>query len=153
MPVAGGNHHLSFEIVRKWLGTMAEVHLDLLVLKETFAVCRLAADADVPAWAWKGPFVSVTRTPDETSLVCLSDQAPPGVTAERSWRCIKVEGPLAFTQVGLLASLLNPLSLANISIFAVSTYDTDYLLIKEHDLEAAVSVLMQAGHLIGRQGG
>jgi uncharacterized protein len=131
---------------------LPEVHLNLLVLKETFAVCRLAAGAEIPDWAWNGPFVSVTRTADETSIVCLMDQAPAGITVERDWRCIKVAGPLAFNQVGLLGALLNPLSEAEISIFAVSTYDTDYLLLKERDLEVAVYTLMQAGHLIGRVG-
>jgi hypothetical protein len=129
-----------------------EFHLNLRVLKETFAVCRLAPGAEIPPRALVGPFISVTRTPTETSIICPQSQAPSGAAVEGDWRCIEVEGPLAFTQIGLLASLLIPLAGAEISIMAVSTFDTDYVLVKERNLEMAVHTLTQAGHFISRRG-
>jgi uncharacterized protein len=129
-----------------------EIHLNLIVLKETFAVCRLAPGAEIPPQALQGSFISVTRTSTETSIICLQGQAPSGAEVEGDWRCIEVEGPLAFTQIGLLASLLLPLAEAEISIMAVSTFDTDYILVKERNLEMAVHTLTQAGHFISRRG-
>ncbi len=131
---------------------LPEFHLNLIVLKETFAVCRLAPGAEIPPRALQGPFVSVTRTPAETSIICPQSQAPSGSAVEGDWRCIEVEGPLAFTQIGLMASLLIPLAGAEISIMAVSTFDTDYVLVKERNLELAVHTLTQAGHFISRRG-
>jgi uncharacterized protein len=131
---------------------LPEFHLNLSVLKETFAVCRLAPGAEIPPRALEGPFTSVTRTPTETSIICPQAQAPTGAAVEGDWRCIEVEGPLAFTQIGLLSSLLIPLAEAEISIMAVSTYDTDYVLIKERNLEMAVSTLTRAGYFISRRG-
>jgi uncharacterized protein len=108
----------------------------LSVLPQTFAVCRLAPDAAVPPWARHG-FVSVTRTPDELSVVCDQTSVPSDVEAERDWHCLAV-----------LASLAQPLAEANISIFAISTYDTDYVLVKTTSLEAAVAALRAAGHTV-----
>lgn len=109
-------------------------------LKDRMAVCRLAPDAPVPDWA-RGEFVSVTRTADELSVVCAEAGVPRDVTAERGWRGLKVQGPLDFGLVGVLASLLAPLAEADIPVFVVSTYDTDYILVREADLGRAVEVL------------
>jgi uncharacterized protein len=119
----------------------------LSVLPQTFAVCRLAPDAAVPPWARHG-FVSVTRTPDELSVVCDQTSVPSDVEAERDWHCLAVQGPLPFSMTGVLASLAQPLAEANISIFAISTYDTDYVLVKTTSLEAAVAALRAAGHTV-----
>jgi hypothetical protein len=119
--------------------------LTLSLLPETFAVCRLAPDVPLPDWA-AGEFVSITRTSDELSIVCAERNVPPSVRCERGWRCLKVAGPLDLSLIGILASLAVPLAEARIPLFAISTYDTDYVLVKEADLERAVETLLQAGH-------
>src|SRR5206468_8549222 len=86
-------------------------------------------------------FVSVTRTPDELSIVCPDEAVPPDVEVESGWRALKVPGPIPFDQVGVLAALATPLAAAGISTFAVSTYDTDYVLVREPDLERALAAL------------
>jgi hypothetical protein len=121
-------------------------HLRLQLLDPVFAVCRLAHDAPVPPWAAAGPFLALTRTEDELSVVCRRDAVPEGVRCEPGWRCLRVAGPMAFSLVGVLASLLTPLAEAGVSVFAVSTFDTDYVLLKEDDLVRALAALRQAGH-------
>lgn len=120
---------------------MVGTALSLVVLEPIFAVCRLPAAEAVPDWAYLGSFSSVSRTPRELSIVCEQDNVPSEVRAEVGWRCLMVEGPLAFTEVGILASLTAPLAAAGVSVFAVSTYDTDFLLVKEADLEQTLSSL------------
>ncbi len=120
----------------------------LRLLEQRYAICRLAADADVPRWA-AGEFVSITRTPDELSVVCREADVPNDVTAERGWRCFAVEGPIPFEIPGIAAAIAAPLSGAAISVFLVSTFDTDYLLVKEAVLETATAVLRNAGIVIG----
>ena len=127
---------------------MTERAFTLGVLAGTFAVCRLPPDAGVPAWAGVSPFLSVTRTGEELSVVSPGAAVPAGVRCERGWRCLRVSGTLDFNQVGVLASLLVPLAGAGVSVFAVSTFDTDYLLVKEADFEQTLAVLQQAGHSI-----
>jgi uncharacterized protein len=124
----------------------------LVSLDGHFAVCRLAADAPLPAWAAAGSFVSITRTPDELSIVCRHEDVPDGVRCEPGWRCLRVAGTLDFTLVGVLVSLLAPLADAGIPVFVVSTFDTDYLLIKEDRLDAAVAILRGAGHGVDDRG-
>jgi len=119
--------------------------LQLELLDGTLAVCRLDAGAPVPAWA-AGPFVSVTRTDAELSVVCSAEGVPAGVRAEGGWRALRVRGPLGFGMTGVLASLASPLAGRGVSIFVVSTYDTDYLLVQERDLERARHALVLAGH-------
>jgi hypothetical protein len=127
---------------------MIQHSLSLTALHDLFAVCRLAPDATTPPWATSGPFVSVTRTADELSIVCSQKAVPDEVQCERSWRCLRVAGTLPFTAVGVLASLTAPVANAGIGLFAVSTYDTDYLLVKEQDWAAAVDALRLAGHVV-----
>jgi hypothetical protein len=122
--------------------------LILSLLPDILAICRLAADAPVPAWAWAGEPASVTRTRDELSVVCRADAVPEGVRCETGWRCMKVEGPLDFGLTGILAGLTAPLAAAGISVFAVCTYDTDYLLVKVENLERAMEALRAAGHRV-----
>lgn len=101
-------------------------------------------------WAESGPVVSITRTPAELSVVCLEATVPSHAEAQRGFRCLRVAGPLDFAETGILESLAKPLALAGISIFALSTYDTDYLLLPGDNLEAAVSALSDAGHTVHR---
>jgi hypothetical protein len=118
----------------------------LSLLPGTFAICRLGPEAIIPDWANAGGFVSITRTSDELSIVCLEVNVPAGVKADRGWRCFKVEGPLDLSLTGVLASLANPLAEARINIFAISTFDTDYLLVKEDKVSRASEVLIRSGH-------
>jgi hypothetical protein len=120
--------------------------LMLVPVTGTFAVCKLPPDAPLPHWAAGSPFCSITRTPDELSVVCHQDAVPAGVRCERGWRCLRVGGTLDFSLVGVLASLVGPLSVAAVSVFVLSTFDTDYLLVKEQDLGLAVQVLLRHGH-------
>jgi hypothetical protein len=122
--------------------------LSLTELEGTFAVCKLDKDATIPAWAMGDGFFSVTRTGDELSVVCRQSRVPEAVVCERGWRCLRVVGAMPFTLVGVLASLTAPLAEAGTSAFAISTFDTDYLLVQENDLEKAVSALRQDGHTV-----
>ncbi len=109
---------------------------------------RLAPDSPLPLWAIEEEFFSVTRTSDELSIVCPSGRVPEGVTAETGWRALKVKGPFALSEVGVLAALSPSLAAAKVSLFAISTFDTDYLLINETQLAAAIAALRNAGHHI-----
>ncbi len=110
-----------------------------------YAVVRFAADAAVPDWATKGEFTSVTRTADELSIVCATENLPPDVRSLHRWICLKLEGPFPFSLTGVLLSFIEPLSKNDIPIFAISTYDTDYVLIPEEHARA-LDVLREAGH-------
>ena len=122
--------------------------LTLSALPDTYAICRLGPDAPVPEWALDAPFCSITRTQGELSIVCSDASVPADIRADRGWRIIEVRGPLDLAQVGVLAALSKPLADAGVSVFAVSTYDTDYLLVKEDVLEQALSVLSARGHRV-----
>jgi len=120
----------------------------LELLRHIYAVCRLDRNAPAPDWATRGPFFSVTRTADELSVVCPDALVPAGVRKESGWRVLMVEGPLDFSLTGVLASLTEPLARAGISVFALSTYDTDYLLVKQEQCEKALQALRAAGYHI-----
>ena len=124
-------------------------HLPLDVLAETLAVCRLSADSPISPWvAADSPFTTITRTPNELSITTVQTAVPTGVPCERDYRAIKVRGPLPLDLIGIFASLAGPLAEAGLSIFAISTYATDYILVKQQDLPAALDVLRQAGHTV-----
>ncbi|HSM51562.1 MAG TPA: ACT domain-containing protein [Thermoanaerobaculia bacterium] len=121
------------------------------VVPGRYAVARLDAGAPLPAWAGAAaPFLSITRTPEELSIVCPEEALPEGVRAERGWALLRLHGPFAFSDVGVLASFANPLAAAGIGIFTVSTFDTDYLLVAAPQLGAACDVLLAEGHLLVR---
>jgi uncharacterized protein len=124
--------------------------LELTLLPERFAISRLAADAPIPAWATEGSFVSVTRTGDELSVVCELAHVPVGVQSQSGWRVFKVHGPFVLTEIGVLSALATPLAEAKLSLFAISTFDTDYLLVAPETLSAAVAALERAGHKVYR---
>jgi hypothetical protein len=125
---------------------MNMLRLSLAILSGSFAVCKLRADENIPSWALSGNFCSLTRTPGELSVVCPQELVPEGVQAVRGWKSLKVEGRLDFTLIGILSSMTSTLAQAQIAIFAISTYDTDYIFVKESDLEKAVRALQKAGH-------
>jgi hypothetical protein len=108
-----------------------------------FAVARLDPRAAIPGWA--SDFFAVTRTADELSIVCPQDAVPADATAERDFRILMVEGPLDFALTGVLASIATPLAEAGISIFAISTYETDYVMVRAAQFTAAVEALQSAG--------
>lgn len=110
-----------------------------------YAIVRLAPDAAIPDWATKGDFTSITRTSEELSVVCPRANLPPEVHSPYRWVCLKLEGPFPFSQTGILLSFIEPLSTRNVPIFAISTYDTDYVFIQE-EFAWAIDVLGQAGH-------
>ncbi len=120
----------------------------LYLLPQVFAICRLETESALPHWLQADHFFSITSTPDELSIVCLAESVPIDVQADRSWRCFKLQGPFEFSLTGILNSVTIPLSDADIGIFAVSTYDTDYVLVKEDALQQALSVLKDAGHTL-----
>ncbi|MEP6993811.1 MAG: ACT domain-containing protein [Acidobacteriota bacterium] len=120
--------------------------LELAILPDSFAVSRLDPSAAAPDWAASGELQSVTRTASELSVVCRADAVPPGVKSEPGWRAIRVAGTLEFSATGVLSSLAGPLAQAEISIFALSTHDTDYLLVKADALGRAIAALTAAGH-------
>ena len=119
--------------------------LKFRLLTGAYAIVRLAPDVLVPDWAAKGDFTSVTRTADELSIVCPTRNLPPEVHSPHRWICLKLEGPFPFSQTGVLLSFIEPLSAKNTPIFAISTYDTDYVLIPE-EFMSALGVLREAGH-------
>lgn len=118
------------------------------LLKDTYAVCRLAKDDKLPAWINNSEFYSVTKTADELSIVCLQKSIPNDVKCEKDWRILKVEGPLDFSLIGILSSISTILAQKRISIFAVSTYDTDYILVKDADIDYAVKALADENYEI-----
>ncbi|HSN87420.1 MAG TPA: ACT domain-containing protein [Thermoanaerobaculia bacterium] len=121
--------------------------LTLALLPDRLAVCRLPPEAPLPTETG-GSLWSVTRTRAELSLVLAEDAVRDGWKAERGWRCLEVKGPLDFSLTGILASLATPLAEAGVSLFAVSTYDTDYVLVREESLDRAIRALRDAGHQV-----
>ena len=119
------------------------------LLSGQYSLVRLPPDGPVPGWAFSPDgFASVTRTADELSVACLAARVPAGVRADGGWCCLKLKGPFAFDQVGILSSFAVPLAQAGVGIFAISTFDTDYILVKESQRELAIRALVSAGHSI-----
>jgi hypothetical protein len=125
--------------------------LRLSVVEAKLAVVRLPPGVDAPDWInGPGALTSITRTFEELSIVCRSDVVPEGLPAEGPWCAIKVQGPIPMTLIGVIAAIASPLADAGIAIFAISTFDTDYVLVHEPDLETAIEVLERAGHEVAR---
>ena len=115
-------------------------------LSGSFAICRLNPGAVIPDWAPHGSFFSVTSSAEELSVVCAETQVPAHVAHEGDWACLKLEGPFPFSETGILTSFVQPLSERAIPVFAISTFDTDYVLVKCGWLDRAVEALRDAGH-------
>ena len=120
--------------------------MQLRTLPETYAIVRLHPGAELPDWVDKGPFRSVTRTDNEVSVVCRDRDVPEGESAERGWRVIEVLGPLDFSLTGVVASLVDPLAKVEIPLFVISTFETDYVLVRGGDLDDTIEALELAGH-------
>ncbi|MBC8330482.1 MAG: ACT domain-containing protein [Anaerolineae bacterium] len=120
--------------------------LRLSLFPSEYAVCQLPPDTDFPSWVRGGELLSLTRTADELSIVCLSSLVPADVKAEYGWRAIKVLGSLDFSLVGVLAHLTDSLAKAGVSIFALSTFDTDYILVKSNTIDRTIDALRKAGY-------
>jgi hypothetical protein len=122
--------------------------LQLCLLPKFFAVCKLAPGGPVPEWATRGHFFSISRTDEELSIVAEMGVVPEHLRSGKNWRVMKVQGPFDLSEVGVLASLIVPLAQAGISIFTISTFDTDYLLVQSGQLAGAEVALRSAGHSI-----
>jgi uncharacterized protein len=122
--------------------------LKLTVLRNSLAIAKFSPTESIPPWAFESELFSVTRTSDELSLVVEEKVVPPTVQANRGWRALKINGPLEFTIVGVLHSVTQPLASAGISLFAISTFETDYVLVKIENVEKAIEALKACGHII-----
>ncbi|OFW63550.1 MAG: hypothetical protein A2Y74_01600 [Actinobacteria bacterium RBG_13_63_9] len=129
-------------------GPGRSVPLDLSILPDELSVCRLPARSEMPAWAVPGGLTSMSWTADETSVVCASSAVPAGGQVDAGWRAFVVAGPLALSLTGVLLSIAQPLADAGIGVFAVSTHDTDYVLVKQTSLDAAIAALTAFGHRV-----
>jgi len=117
------------------------------ILPDTYGLVRLPHGTPVPAWAFAAPgFSSVTCTDAEVSIACPDASVPADAQAERGWRVVKMHGPFAFDQVGILSSFITPLAERGVVIVAISTFDTDYVLVKATQLDQALDALRAAGH-------
>jgi hypothetical protein len=121
------------------------------LLPERLAICRLPKEAAMPAWP-RGSFVCVARTPDELSVVCDERHVPPGVESAGGRRALGIAGTVDFATIGVIAGLTRPLADAGVSVFVVSTYDTDWILVREEDLATTIAVLRAAGHAVSGEG-
>jgi hypothetical protein len=118
------------------------------VLKDNYKVCRLNAFEGVPEWALETPLSSVTRTAEELSIVCPDQVAPKELESEHEWKCLKIHGPLGFDEVGIISSLTKVLADVDISVFVLSTFETDYIMVKRLNIEKAAKALKDNGHEI-----
>lgn len=123
-------------------------NLTFTLLKEIVGVCRLEPNSKIPDWINNECFFSITKTYNELSIVCDENKIPLEVKCEREWRILKVEGQLDFSLIGILSKISTILANAGISIFAISTFDTDYILVKEKDLDKAVEALSKQSYVI-----
>ena len=125
-----------------------DVRVTLQVLAGSYAVSQLPPQSPIPDWADGAGFVSIARTSSELSIVCLEDRVAPLTRSEAGWRCFQFVGPFAFDQTGIASAVLKPLAEAQIGIFLVSTFDTDYLFIKTQNAGRAAEILTAAGHVV-----
>ncbi len=122
--------------------------LVLTTIPETLTICRLQPNAAFPGWATTASFWSITRTPDELSIVATRECVPGDLRTEGAWRALKIAGPIPLSAVGILASVAEPLARARITLFAISTFDTDYVLVGADRLAEARLALSGAGHTV-----
>lgn len=124
--------------------------MNLIPLEGSFSICQLDPNSEVPAWAFESDFYSITRTPDELSIICNRLNIPKYLKCDSDWRVLKIDGTFPFDEIGILNAITMPLAEANISLLTVSTYNTDLILVKESHFEQAVRFLESAGHSISR---
>jgi hypothetical protein len=129
-------------------GADAGRRFTLELLPGTLAICRLPADATIPAWARPGRFLAIVHTTAELSVTCAAELVPHDVVATRDWRALELRGPFEHTLVGILVEVATPLARAGVSIMPMATYDTDYVLVRAPQLMLAVAALRAAGHIV-----
>lgn len=127
---------------------MTEKQLTLVALSGRYGICRLGPDEPAPAWGLQGEFFSVTRATDELSIVCAEAQIPAEVLCESGWRLFKIDAVMDFSLVGIVAGISAALAGANVGIFVLSTYNTDYILVKQPDFAVAAAALQAAGYTV-----
>lgn len=125
--------------------------LSLNILPDRMAVCRFEPTAALPDWFDEIGFYSITRTQEELTLVCRQALVAPDTVCESGWRCIRLQGVLDFTEIGIIFTLTQSLAKGGVSVFVISTYDTDYFLVKEKDLTEAIDLLTAAGHQVVKE--
>ena len=125
---------------------------NLKLLSGNYVICRIEPNKSIPEWA-RGDFVSVTHTREELSIVCPDRNVPDDVQSETGWRCLRVAGKLDFSLVGVIANITTILADADVSTFVISTFDTDYLLLREVDLDCSTAALVEAGHSVSNSNG
>ena len=124
--------------------------MNFTLLPDTFAIVRMPPADPIPGWAEGGPFVSMTRTQSELSIVCRERSVPAGAHADRGWQCLRVEGPIPLKTVGIAAEFTSVLAKADVSVIPIGTYETDYVLVKGDRIEIAIDALRAAGHSVRR---
>lgn len=124
------------------------MQLTLTVLEKNYAICKLPPTAVIPDWAHQGEFYSVTKTADELSIVCSQEYVGDIKDIDKGWRIFKIEGKLDFSLLGIIASLSSVLAKEGVSVLVISTFDTDYILVKEDNLEKSINLLVQARHTV-----
>jgi len=120
----------------------------LILLSTPLSICKLGPTSAIPPWAIRSSFFSISRTADELSIVCPTENVPQGTTQEKGWIAYKVQGTLDFSLTGILFSIAKPLADEKISLFAISTYNTDYILVKETQKEKSNQALQKAGFTV-----
>ena len=124
---------------------MKDFKLKMKLLERGYGVCRLSIEDEIPKWAFQSDVYSITKTHDELSIVCKEEYIPEGIECEKEWRVLKVQGPLDFSLIGILSTISGVLAQHKISIFAISTYDTDYILVKDDKINEAIEALKAIG--------
>ncbi len=127
---------------------MSEKKLAIKLLNGVFGVCKLNNEEKFPEWAVNRHFYAVTKTAEELSVVCLQEDIPDNEQCERDWRLLKVMGILDFSLIGIIYSISEVLAEHKISIFVISTYDTDYILVKDKDVDKALNALSEKYEII-----
>ncbi len=122
------------------------VQVKLKQLEGVYAIAQVSSDSAIPEWADGDGFVSISRTDDELSVVCLEKRVPSGVTIDAGWSCFKFIGPFAFGESGVILAVIRPLSESGMGVFVVATFDGDVLLLKNVDVNPAKKLLLEAGH-------
>ncbi|WP_046121129.1 ACT domain-containing protein [Ensifer aridi] len=117
-------------------------------LQGIYTISQLQADAPVPSWSEGEGFVNISRGDDELSIICLRERVPDDVKSDGQWACWKFLGPFAFGETGIVLSVVKPLSENGIGILVISTFNGDYLLVQNEDLDASLLQLANAGHVL-----
>jgi hypothetical protein len=127
---------------------MTQRKLKLSLLKDKYGICSLPATTPIPDWALKESLISITRTKEELTIVCRQDLIPSQIQCDPNWRCFRIDGAFDLNQTGVISSISSPLANAGISIYVISTYNTDYFLVKEENVNQTISVLSSSAHSI-----